>query len=67
MVEGKTEPEFEYGSRICDGAFSVVSRAADNDSELSSSFSAAPASAPPFVTVQVLGVGFLPRRPNTRR
>jgi hypothetical protein len=65
MVGGKTEPEFEYRSRICDGAFSVVSRAADNDSELSSSFSAATASAPPFVTVKVPGVGFLRRRPST--
>jgi len=65
MVGGKTEPEFEDGSRFCARTCSVISRAADNYSEFSSIFSAATASAPPFVAVKVRVVGFLPRRTNT--
>jgi hypothetical protein len=64
-VDHKTEPEFKDGSRICARTCSLVSRAADNYFEFSSSFSAT-ASAPPFVAVKVPGVGFLPRRPNIR-
>jgi len=64
-VGGKTEPEFEDGSRICARTCSVISGAADNYSAFSSTFSAAAASALPFLAVKVPVVGFLPRRPST--
>jgi len=54
---GKTEPELEDGPRFCARSCSVVSGAADNYSELSSIFSAATASAPPFIVVKVPVVG----------
>ena len=67
MVGGTPEPESEDGSKICARTCSVVSGAADNYSEFSSIYSAATASAPPFVAVKVPGVGFLRRRPSTPR
>jgi hypothetical protein len=66
-VGGNPEPEFKNESRICAGACSVVSRAADDCSEPSSIFSAATVCAPLFVAVNVPVVGFLRRRPSTPR